>query len=385
MPSVSTEPALFGPDDCLTKPGSTFNMIALIVVIILIPALTNRESQGLPRFSSSSEVWGSFYEGTDWPNGIAVLMSFLSIIWTLSGYDAPFHISEECSTANVAAPRAIVMTSSIGGTFGWFLQLVVAYTVVNIDDVLNSDLGQPWAAYLQQIVAQKAALAILALTIMAGFSMGQACMISASRVTFAYARDGCFPLSRYWKKVNRTTQTPVNAVIINGIIGLLMVLLIFGGPLTVGALFSIGAIAQYIAFTIPIFIRLFFVGNRFRPGPWNLGKLTLPIGGIACAFVILMVPIMCFPAERGSDLDAQGMNWTCLVFGAPMLFSLIWWVVSARKWFKGPKVNLEHMMHGREGQLEQVDGVAQELPGDNGSESGSGNEKVPYHTPELAG
>lgn len=42
------------------------------------------------------------------------------------------------------------------------------------------------------------------------------------------------------------------------------------------------------------------------------------------------------------------MNWTCLVYGAPMLFVLIWWAVSARKWFKGPKVNIEHMMLGRE-------------------------------------
>ncbi len=26
---------------------------------------------------------------------------------------------------------------------------------------------------------------------------------------------------------------------------------------------------------------------------------------------------------------------------------LIWWMVSARKWFKGPKINIEHYMIGR--------------------------------------
>lgn len=30
-----------------------------------------------------------------------------------------------------------------------------------------------------------------------------------------------------------------------------------------------------------------------------------------------------------------------------MIFVTIWWVVSAHKWFKGPKVNIEHMMLGR--------------------------------------
>jgi hypothetical protein len=41
------------------------------------------------------------------------------------------------------------------------------------------------------------------------------------------------------------------------------------------------------------------------------------------------------------------MNWTCVVYVGPMFFVTVWWFVSARKWFKGPKVNVEHMMLGR--------------------------------------
>lgn len=69
--------------------GSTFNILALITVIILIPANTNRVEQGrllgqdLPRFAPSKEVWGNFYEGTDFPNGIATLMSFVAVFWTM--------------------------------------------------------------------------------------------------------------------------------------------------------------------------------------------------------------------------------------------------------------------------------------------------------------
>ena len=128
--------------------------------------------------------------------------------------------------------------------------------------------------------------------------------VSASRVTFAYARDGCFPGSFWIKRVNQTTQTPVNAVWFNTSIGILMTLLIFGGPLAVGALFSIGAIAAFVAFTIPISIRVFFVGDRFRPGPWNLGKYSMYIGGAACAFVALMVPILMLPSSVGSNLKS---------------------------------------------------------------------------------
>lgn len=179
--------------------------------------------------------------------------------------------------------------------------------------------------------------------------MGQGCMIAASRVTFAYARDDCFPGSQYWKRVNARTLTPVNAVWFNCGIGILSLLLIFGGSVSIGALFSIGAIAAFVAFTTPIFIRVFLVGDRFRAGPWHLGRFSMPVGAVASGFVILMVPILCLPSVTGSDLTPDLMNWTALVYGALMLMVLAWWVLSARRWFKGPKVNIEHMILGRDG------------------------------------
>lgn len=63
--------------------GSTFNIIALFIVIITIPAATNRGSQGLSKFTPASAVWGNFYDGTDFPNGLALLMTFVAVIWTM--------------------------------------------------------------------------------------------------------------------------------------------------------------------------------------------------------------------------------------------------------------------------------------------------------------
>lgn len=37
------------------------------------------------------------------------------------------------------------------------------------------------------------------------------------------------------------------------------------------------------------------------------------------------------------------MNWTCLIYGGAMLLALIWYAVDARKWFKGPRVNIKHV------------------------------------------
>jgi len=108
-----------------------FQMLGLIVVIVGLAAGSKNE----PKFQSNKVAWGTVTNGTEWPDGIAVLMSFLTAIWTMSGYDAPFHLSEECSNSQIATPRAIVATSAMGGIFGWFLTLVLAYTITDIEAI----------------------------------------------------------------------------------------------------------------------------------------------------------------------------------------------------------------------------------------------------------
>ena len=56
--------------------GTTINIIALIVVIVIIPA----DTHNVPKFYPSSQVWGTIENGTDFPDGIAILMSFVAVM-----------------------------------------------------------------------------------------------------------------------------------------------------------------------------------------------------------------------------------------------------------------------------------------------------------------
>jgi hypothetical protein len=60
------------------------------------------------------------------------------------------------------------------------------------------------------------------------------------------------------------------------------------------------------------------------------------------------------------------MNWTCVVYGGPIFLIMAWWFISARKWFKGPKVNLDHLMLGREEAVLEGEG---KIGGDGDSSS----------------
>ncbi len=66
------------------------------------------------------------------------------------------------------------------------------------------------------------------------------------------------------------------------------------------------------------------------------------------------------------------MNWTCLVYGGPMFCAIVWFFVDAHKWFKGPKINIEHMMLGRT--PEQHGLPVEDGPGVKGDSASSGSD-----------
>ncbi|EPY51046.1 hypothetical protein SPOG_02225 [Schizosaccharomyces cryophilus OY26] len=288
-------------------------------------------------FAHGTQRWREIDNTTNWPNGFAVLLSFNGAIWTMSGYDAPFHLSEECAKASINAPKAIVLTAVIGGIVGWLMQILVSYTIVDVHALMTKS-GNMWSNYLSQVMPNSAAIAILSLTIFSTLMMGQSSLIASSRIAYSYARDGILPFSGWIGKVNNQTKTPVNAVLCNGLISFCILFLLFAGEETSSAVFSVGAVAAFSAFTIPIFIRVFCMKDAdFPRGPWNLGKYSRPIGALACFFVALMIPVLCFPNDKNPS--PKDMNWTCLVYGGPIFLTLIWYAMSARKWFKGPKAS----------------------------------------------
>jgi amino acid transporter len=56
---------------------------------------------------------------SDWPIGYGFILSFMAPLWTIGGFDACVHISEEASNATVAVPWAIVGAVTLSGVLGW--------------------------------------------------------------------------------------------------------------------------------------------------------------------------------------------------------------------------------------------------------------------------
>lgn len=154
------------------------------------------------------------------------------------------------------------------------------------------DSDQPMADIFVQSFGQKATLGIWAIVVIVQYMMGSSMLLSASRQTFAFSRDGgtfipsvssvcvllisvclALPFSGWVYRMNKFTGTPVNSVWYCSVLSILMAVLVFAGDQAINAVFAISVSALYIAYAVPIVAR--FVGdNDFKPGPFDLGAFV---------------------------------------------------------------------------------------------------------------
>jgi amino acid transporter len=172
------------------------------------------------------------------------------------------------------------------------------------------------------------------------FFCGLASVTANSRMIYAFSRDGAIPGHKRWHRLNLRTRTPVNAVWLAAVVAFLLGLpsLYQRGGYSVAffAIVSIGTVGLYVAYIIPVFLRL-RAGSTFQVGPWNLGRWSAPIGWIAVVWVVI-ITILFFAPAFWPWSTAADFNWAGPLFVGVMVLVTLWWLISARKWFTGPKV-----------------------------------------------
>ncbi|THV08672.1 amino acid transporter [Dendrothele bispora CBS 962.96] len=288
---------------------------------------------------STRDAFTLFENNTGWSdNGWAFCLSFTSAMWTLTGYDSAAHISEEVAGAAKAAPLAILVGVGATASLGWILLIATSYAIPSISAILESELPLPMAQVFLDVLGKKGMLAIWSLIIIVQYVTGAAQGVDASRVVFAFSRDNALPGSRWWKKINPYTQTPVNAV------WLVMVLAGISGVLgfseaALTSLAGASVIGLYSSYTIPIFLSVIGGQDRIVPGPFSLGRWSKPIGAVAVAWVSFVMIMLLFPP--GQTTTADDMNYAVVLIAAVFLFASLSWVLSARKWFHGPIKNVD--------------------------------------------
>jgi len=283
---------------------------------------------------SASWVFSHYVNNTGWGSKIYVLLLGLLLAqYTFTGYDASAHMTEETRSAARSGPRGIVMSIVVSLFAGWLLLIGITFAIQNYTGAASASV--PAAEVFIQALGNTGAKLLLLVVIGAQLFCGMSSVTANSRMIYAFSRDGALPGSKFWHKVNPKTRTPTNAIWLAAGGALILGLPYLWNNTAYVAVTSIAVIGLYVAYVMPTFLRL-RLGSSFKAGPWQLGRWSRPIGIIACVWVAFIFVLFMLPTV--SPINHTNFNYTVVAVVVVVGFAGIWWLVSAHKWFTGPKV-----------------------------------------------
>lgn len=308
------------------------NIIASICICIALLILT-------PNKQSAQWVFTTVMDGSGWGSkGFSFLLGFLSVAWTMTDYDGTTHMSEETHDAAIRGPVAIRAAILVSGVTGWMLTVTFCFCMSDYESIMTTPTGLPVAQIFFNAGGRTGGTIMWFFVMLVQFFTGCSAMLANARMAWAFSRDGAFPFSEFWSKVNKYTHTPVNAVWLVVAFCSCLDLIGIGSTLTITAIFNITAPALDISYIAVIVAHRWYEGSVvFHPGPYTMGRWSKPVNAIAVAWVIFISIVLFFPTVK--PVRADNMNYAICVAAFIGLFSTVWWFAGARKTYIGPRTN----------------------------------------------
>jgi amino acid transporter len=331
---------------------------AIVLILVLVP--DQHQSIGYvftERFNNSGYSDGSTSSLAFW---FAVLpFGFLLTQYTITGFDACAHLSEETSAASMAAAKGIWRSIFYSLLGGYILLLAVVFAIPNGEDGNpdNAGVGGGGVAYIfTSSLGTNWATLVLFISASAQVFCATSCMTSASRMLFAFSRDGAVPGSAKWRALS-SRRVPANAVLLVAVVAALvtapaLIEVNIGSenepliiPVAFYAVTSIAVIGLYASFAIPIWLR-WRHGENFEPGSWTNGAKykwmnLIAVAEIVIVSIYLMLPFVPAANPFRDEFDWKFVNYAPVVTLGALLLLTIWWETSAKKWFTGPKNTID--------------------------------------------
>jgi amino acid transporter len=327
--------------------------LVMIFALIFAPAHHQTASFALTHFVNGTTFHWPIY---------AALLGLLVGAETFTGYDASAHLTEETRQPGLAAPRAMVRAIAIAAVIGTFMIGSLNFAIQNytseaagtktsnaVGDILVDAVGIGFGKVL--VVA----IAVALLIAVNGNLTSNSRMIYAFSRDFARVDDGrTHPVSRKLSEVHTGSRVPRYAVWVAVLGACVLGVLNLWSTVAFNAAITINVIGLYTAYAIPVFLRL-RLGDRFQRGPWQLGRWSSVVGWTAVVWVVAADILFVLP-ETNPVFSASTFPYTLPVFVVVIGGAALWWKVSAKKWFVGPRslgsaeelVAIEQQMRGAE-------------------------------------
>jgi len=264
--------------------------------------------------------------GGVWPQSNSMLYVFLLglllPIYTITGYDASAHTSEETVDAARAVPTSMVRSVVWSFILGWLFLIAFVLAIPNMSDAAKQG-GNVFFWTSDAVLPPAIKYFLYVIIFVSQFLCGLATVTSASRMIFAFSRDGGLPFSNTLRKVHATFRTPVAAIWLAAVLAVLFT--IYTPVYT--TIVSVTVIFLFLSFTVPIFFALRAYGKRWsQMGPWNMGGLFKPVAVLVLVGMALIFYIGVQPPNDSA---------LYITIGFLILTAIVWFVFERRR-FSGP-------------------------------------------------
>jgi amino acid transporter len=270
-------------------------------------------------------------------------IGFILTMYTQTGYDASAHTAEETRDAALGAAKGVWKSVFYSAIAGWLILLAFLYAASQSAAVTKA--GGSSISIFETAMANHiwGAKLVLIIATVGQLFCGAAGLTSASRTWYAFSRDRGMPGWALFRRLNRQ-RVPLYAVIAVSVVSLIVTIPAYWGnkigtPWAYFAITAICTVGLYIAYIIPVYLRLRQGGN-FVPGPWTLGRHYRWINVGAILFVLLVIYSLDIPTVPAGVPWNKGFDWTAVNY-SPLVLVVgilvgIWWVVSAKNRYTGP-------------------------------------------------
>ena len=252
----------------------------------------------------------------------AFLLALILPLYTITGFDASAHISEETIDARRTVPRSMITAVVVSALFG--LVMVCSFVLAMKDPAAAAKDGANVFFNLLAGLPVPTALKYLLYIgiVVANYLCALAAVTSTSRMVYAFARDGGLPASRVLRHVSPAWRTPVAAI-------WLVAFLSFAAPLYSPALAAGCAVFLYISYAMPVAAGIFAENRSWTDfGPFRLGALSKPFAVITVLGVLVLIYAGIQPPN---DIIVS------YAIGLVVLLLALWFGLERRR-FQGPPV-----------------------------------------------
>ncbi|KAK1535933.1 hypothetical protein CPAR01_09475 [Colletotrichum paranaense] len=288
------------------------------------------------RKQKDSFVWTTFVNESGWSSkGIVFLTGLLNPNFIYSGLDGAIHLAEECTNASSAIPKALISTITIGFVSAFTFSVAMLYSFTDLEPVLSSPL--PILEIWSQATGSSAAATTFVIVLSScGCFACTGALQTASRLTWAFARDNAIVFSPFLCKIHPKMGVPVNALLVNWALIFALGCIFLASSTAFNALVATGLILQQVSFAFPAALALYqrsqgeAAFRRVLPRrKFNMPPLIGAAANILTIFLGLLALVFYdFPVVM--PVSASNMNYACVVLGVMGLFSVANWFGSMK-------------------------------------------------------